>query len=405
MTSETATTDAVPTGESSAGVGDAHMTEADARPTPDSATSAGASGAARRHGTFHPLRVSAVEPLTDEAVAISFEVPPELREDYAFAPGQHLTLQYEITGEDVRRNYSICAPAGSGRLQIAVKRLEGGAFSTYATSALRVGDVMEVMTPTGRFTVPIDPAHAKHYVAIAAGSGITPVLSILSTVLEAEPGSRCTLVYGNRTTRSVMFLEELADLKNRHPERLNLINVLSRESAEVELFSGRIDRDRVERLLATLVPAESVDEWFLCGPFAMVEAARAALTDAGTDPRHVHMELFHVEGEGPRAAAARPSGAAGADAAEVTVVLDGRSSTFHHEPDDGSVLDGALRVRSDAPYACKGGVCGTCRAKLLDGTVDMDVNYALEQDEVEAGFVLACQSHPTSKTVTLDFDQ
>lgn len=405
-TDATQTSEAAETGESEAAVGDAHMTEADARPSPQGASAAAATGAARRHGTFHPLRVSAVEPLTDEAVAISFEVPPELAEEYAFAPGQHLTLRYEIEGEDVRRNYSICAPAGSGRLRVAVKRLEGGAFSSYATSTLHVGDVMEVMTPTGRFTVPIDPAHAKHYVAIAAGSGITPVLSILSTVLEAEPASRCTLIYGNRTTRSVMFLEELADLKNRHPGRLNLINVLSRESAEVELFSGRIDRERVERLLATLVPAESVDEWFLCGPFAMVESAREALGNAGVDPRHVHRELFHVEGEGPRAASARPAGAStGEDVAEVTVVLDGRSSTFPHAADDGSVLDGALRVRSDAPFACKGGVCGTCRAKLVDGTVEMDVNYALEQDEVDAGFVLACQSHPTSKTLTLDFDQ
>lgn len=357
----------------------------------------------RRHGTFHPLRVAAVERLTEDAVAITFEVPDELREQYAFTQGQHLTVRTEIDGEEVRRNYSICAPATSGRLRIAVKRLAGGAFSGHATSALRVGDVVDVMTPTGRFFTELDPANAKHYCALAAGSGITPVLSIVSTVLEVEPRSQVTLVYGNRTTASVMFLEELADLKDRYPTRFRLLNVLSREPQEVELFTGRIDAEKVETLLSTLLPAETVDEWFLCGPFAMVEQARAVLTGHGVDTRRVHTELFHVEGEAPRESVVVDEELA-EGSSTVTVTLDGRASTLQVPRSGVRVLDAVLAVRADAPYACKGGVCGTCRAKLLSGEVAMDRNYALEPDEVENGFVLACQSRPLTDEVVLDFD-
>jgi ring-1,2-phenylacetyl-CoA epoxidase subunit PaaE len=357
----------------------------------------------RRHGTFHPLRVAEVERVTEDAVAITFEVPDDLRADYAFTQGQHLTVRMEIDGEEVRRNYSICAPATSGRLRIGVKRLAGGAFSGHATSALQVGDVVDVMTPTGRFFTPLDPANAKHYCAVAAGSGITPVLSIVSTILEVEPASTVTLVYGNRTTASVMFLEELADLKDRHPTRFRLVNVLSREPQEVELFSGRIDADKLRRLMLTLVPADTVDEWFLCGPFAMVEEARKVLSETGVDPRHVHTELFHVEGEAPRESVVVDDERA-EGTSTVTVTLDGRASTLQVPRSGVRILDAVLRVRADAPYACKGGVCGTCRAKLLAGEVAMDRNYALEPDEVEGGFVLACQSRPVSDEVELDFD-
>jgi len=357
----------------------------------------------RRHGTFHPLRVGHVERLTEDAVAITFDVPEELREDYAFTHGQHLTVRAEVDGVEVRRNYSICAPATSGRLRIGVKRLHGGAFSGHATSALRVGDVVEVMTPTGRFFTELDPMQEKHYCALAAGSGITPVLSILTTVLEVEPRSSATLVYGNRTTASVMFLDELADLKDRYPTRFRIVNVLSREPQEVELFSGRIDADKMRRLLATLLPTATVDEWFLCGPFAMVEEAREVLRESGVSPATVHTELFHVDGEAPRESTAvddvRAEGSS-----TVTVTLDGRASTLQVPRSGVRILDAVLDVRADAPYACKGGVCGTCRARLVTGEVAMERNYALEPDEVEAGFVLACQSRPVTDEVVLDFD-
>ena len=358
----------------------------------------------RRHAVFHPLRVQAVEQLTDDAVAITFAVPDDLRDDYVFAAGQHLTVRTTLDGEEVRRNYSICAPAPSGLLRVAVKRLEGGAFSAWATSGLRPGDVVDVMTPTGRFTVPFDPANARHYCAFAAGSGITPVLSLVSTALEVEPESRVTLVYGNRTTASVMFLDELSDLKDRYPTRFRLVHVLSREPHEVELFSGRIDADKVRRLLGSLIPPGTVDEWFLCGPFRMVEEVRELLLAEGVRREHVHMELFHVEGEPPREVVAT---AADRDlgSSSVTVVLDGRSSTFDVPRGSTRILDAALMVRPDAPYACKGGVCGTCRAKLVEGEVAMERSYALEQDEIDTGFVLACQSRPVSDTVLLDFDQ
>jgi ring-1,2-phenylacetyl-CoA epoxidase subunit PaaE len=357
----------------------------------------------RRHGTFHPLRVGAVEPLTDDAVAITFEVPEDLRADYAFDPGQHLTLRTEVGGTEVRRNYSICAPAPSGRLRIGVKRLDGGVFSGHATSTLKVGDVVDVMTPTGRFTPHLEPAHARHYCAIAAGSGITPVLSIVASVLEVEPASTVTLVYGNRTVASVMFLEELADLKDRYPGRFRLLHVLSRERQEAELLSGRLDPPRLRRLLEVLLPADTVDEWFLCGPFEMVEGAREVLHEAGVGANHVHTELFHVEGEAPRVSVT-PEEVRAAGTSTVVATLDGRATTLQVPRTGERVLDAMLTVRADAPYACKGGVCGTCRAKIVSGEVSMARNYALDDEEMAAGFVLACQSVPVSDEVELDFD-
>ncbi|MEO7981302.1 MAG: 1,2-phenylacetyl-CoA epoxidase subunit PaaE [Sporichthyaceae bacterium] len=357
----------------------------------------------RRHGTFHPLRVASVEPLTDDAVAITFAVPDDLRGAYAFDAGQHLTLRTEVGGAEVRRNYSICAPATEGRLRIGVKRLDGGAFSTHATSTLQVGDEVEVMTPTGRFTPRVDPAQARHYCAVAAGSGITPVISIVATVLAVEPASTVTLLYGNRTVGSVMFLEELADLKDRYPGRFRLVHVLSREVQEAELLSGRLDPPRLRRLLSALVPPETVDEWFLCGPFAMVEGARAVLAEAGVGAEHVHTELFHVEGEAPRESVS-PEEERAAGTSSVVVTLDGRSSTVRVPRTGQRILDAVLAVRADAPYACKGGVCGTCRAKVVSGEVTMERNYALDSEETAAGFVLACQSVPVSEDVELDFD-
>ena len=371
-----------------------------------STETAAAAAATRRHAVFHRLRVADIERVVDDAVAVTFDVPDELREEFRFTQGQHLTLRTTLDGEEVRRNYSICAPVSSGRLRVAVKRLDGGRFSRWANEDLQVGDELDVMTPTGRFFVPLDPAAARHHVFIAAGSGITPVLSLLATTLEVEAASRCTLVYGNRTTSSIMFLEELQDLKNLHRERFQLVNVLSREAQDVELFHGRIERGKLDQLLATLIPARDVDQWYLCGPFQMVETARATLLEHGVDAARIHLELFHVEGEPVRTVRDfDATSGADASASSVTIVLDGRSTTFELAPYAESILDAALKARGDAPYACKGGVCGTCRAKVVEGTVGMDRNYALEADEIAAGVVLACQSHPTSPTVTLDFDQ
>jgi ring-1,2-phenylacetyl-CoA epoxidase subunit PaaE len=349
---------------------------------------------------FHRLRVAAVDRLTDDAAVLTFDVPPELVEAFRFRPGQHLTLRRVVDDQDLRRTYSVCSTAAGGPLRVAVKRLEGGAFSTWVLDGLSPGEELEVLPPAGRFGPAVDPDRARSYGLIAAGSGITPVLSIAWTVLDVEPQSRVVLVYGNRTSRDVMFLEELADLKDRFPDRLQVLHVLSREEQESELLSGRIDRERLERLLATLVPAGDVDEWYLCGPFGMVTDGRQTLLDAGVDPAAVHVELFHADARPPRV---RTATTGSPDTATVTVVLHGRTTTLPLEKDGAAVLDAVLAVRADAPYACKGGVCGTCRARCVSGAVEMDVNYALEPDELAAGVVLTCQSHPTTDEVRLEF--
>jgi len=347
---------------------------------------------------FHPLRVASVEPLTEDSVALTFAVPADLVDDYRFVHGQHLTIR----GDDgERRSFSICTTPRSGLLRIGVKKLPGGAFSEGVVDTLRVGDELDVMTPAGRFTTTLDPASTKTYVAIAAGSGITPVISIVSTILESEPGAQVMLVYANRTHRTVMFLDDLHDLKDRFPDRFWLVHVLSREPQDVELFSGRLDADRLNRILDALLPAAEVDEWFLCGPQQMVVDLRQVILDHGVVPTAIHTELFHAD---PVARAPEVVATGVEGAARVTIKLDGRSSDLELRPDDVGVLEAALRVRSDLPFACRGGVCGTCRAKLVEGTVAMDVNYALEPEEIEDGYVLTCQSHPTSARVVLDYD-
>jgi ring-1,2-phenylacetyl-CoA epoxidase subunit PaaE len=361
---------------------------------------------ARRHSVFHPLRVASVERLTDDAVAITFDVPPELREEFRFQAGQHVSVRSPVVGDEVRRNYSICAPATSGRLRIGVKRLPDGVFSSYAAEKLRPGDVLDIMTPAGSFCPPLHSGQRKRYGAIAAGSGITPVLSILSTALELEPGSSAVLIYVNRTTLNIMFLEDLEDLKNRYPDRFQLIHVLDEEPMDVEILSGRLDAARLRRILDCLVLPDDVDEWFLCGPLPMTDAVREVLLTCGADDEHVHRELFFV---GPPPAAGDRTLAVdtseSAVGASVTVLLDGRAQTFVLPEDGASILDATLRHRPDAPFACKNGVCGTCRAKVIEGKVRMDSNYALEPAEVAAGYALACQSHPASERVVLDFDQ
>ncbi|RKN48372.1 1,2-phenylacetyl-CoA epoxidase subunit PaaE [Micromonospora endolithica] len=365
----------------------------------------------RRRPVFHPLPVAAVDRLTADAVAITFAVPEELRATFAFSAGQHLTVRLPggagaagSAGEDVRRSYSICSTpddlARHGRLRIGVREIPGGAFSAFACGALRDGDTVEVLPPLGHFTTAFAPDRVRHYGAVVAGSGITPVLSLVATALAVEPASTFTLVYGNRTANTVMFAEELADLKDRYPTRLHLVHVLSREQGESPLLSGRVDAERLGRLLDTVVPGDTIEEWFLCGPYAMVVDARAVLTGRGVAESAVRTELFHVDA--PPEPVRRPGDEPGSGA-EVTIVLDGRSSTFTMGPDE-RVLDAALKVRSELPYACKGGVCSTCRAKVVDGAVTMARNYALEPDEVAAGYVLTCQSSPTTDRLTVDYD-
>ena len=366
----------------------------------DSATADLALDAAAAAAGFVRLRVASVDPLTDDSVAVTFAVPAEHAERFRFSPGQHLTLRHVLDGQDLRRTYSVCSSVAGGPLRVAVKQLEGGAFSTWATTGLRAGDELEVLPPAGRFGPALDPAQSRSYGLVAAGSGITPVLSIAASVLDVEPGSDVVLLYGNRTQRQVMFLEELSDLKDRYPGRLQVLHVLSREEQESELLSGRIDTDRLQRLFAFgLLPVDDVDAWYLCGPFGMVTDGRQALLDAGVDAARVHVELFHADAPPPRPEREGPAG----DASTVTVVLHGRTSTLSLRPDDESVLDAVLATRPDAPYACKGGVCGTCRARLVEGDVEMAVNYALEPDELAAGIVLTCQSRPTTPTVRLEF--
>ncbi|MFF0079822.1 2Fe-2S iron-sulfur cluster-binding protein [Streptomyces canus] len=349
---------------------------------------------------FHPLPVAAVDRLTDDSVALTLTVPPELREEYRHAAGQHLALRRMADGQEIRRTYSICSPApdaeGPRALRVGVRLVEGGAFSTYALKEINVGDELEVMTPAGRFT--LDPAPGL-YAAIVGGSGITPVLSIAATLLAREPGARFCLIRSDRTSASTMFLEEVADLKDRHPERFQLVTVLSREEQQAGLPSGRLDRERLTGLLPALLPVDRVAGWFLCGPFGLVQGAEKALRELGVARTRIHEEIFHVD------AGAAPAQTAPAPAhSTVTARLDGRGGSWPVQ-DGESLLETVLRNRSDAPYACKGGVCGTCRAFLVSGEVRMDRNFALEPEETQAGYVLACQSHPVTEKVELDFDR
>ncbi|MCF6743060.1 phenylacetate-CoA oxygenase/reductase subunit PaaK [Blastococcus sp. KM273128] len=352
----------------------------------------------RRRPRFHPLTVADVERLTDDAVAVTFDVPPELAEDYAFRPGQALTLR-RVDGErDERRSYSICAPAGAAP-RVGVREVPGGFFSSWLVHEVQPGDRIEVLPPSGTFTA--DLSVPGDHVFVVAGSGITPALSLAATVLR-DGESTVTVFYGNRRTSTVMFADELADLKDRHGPRLQLVHVLSREPRDAELTSGRLDGDRLRALVGNLVDAPHVDHWWLCGPHGMVTDARALLAELGVPPERLHQELFYVDDVPPEPVRG-DEGTVEGPSAQVTVVLDGRSTTLAL-PRGEPVLDSAQRVRADLPFACKGGVCGTCRARVTAGAVEMRRNYALEPAEVEAGFVLTCQSLPATDEVTVDYD-
>lgn len=356
--------------------------------------------------SFHKLRVREVRRETDDCVSVSFAVPEELKDAYAFTHGQYLTFKLNVDGKQVRRSYSICSSPLENDLRVAVKMVKGGAFSTFANETLKAGDELEVMTPMGRFFTELSPDHQKNYVAFAAGSGITPVMSIMKTVLQTEPQSSFTLVYGNKNTASIIFKEEIDGLKNKYMNRLRVFHVLSREESEVDILHGRIDNERCQELLKCFIDAKAIDEAFLCGPAPMIEAVRSELESAGVEKQKIHFELFaspqQLAQKSPAQAEDKPQ-VKGFESS-VKIVLDGTAMEFTVDSEGENILDAALRNGADLPYACKGGVCATCRARLEEGEVRMDLNYSLEPDELERGFILTCQSHPKTKKVTVNFD-
>lgn len=354
---------------------------------------------------FHSLRIAQVRRETAEAVSLCFELPAALASEYAFVQGQHLTLRTRIDGAEVRRSYSICSGVDQGELRIAIKQVPGGLFSNWACRSLKAGDAIDVLTPEGRFHTPLDPTRARHYVALAAGSGITPVLSLIRTALGREPRSRFTLLYGNRNLAGVLFHEELEDLKDRYLTRFTLYHLFSRERQDVDLFNGRLDGARVRAFTDTLLPVDDIDEAFICGPGAMIDEVAQALRDAGMRDEHIHFERFGVPGDLPQAPAGTSDTSADAPRARITVTVDGVRREVDYRDAHASILDAALAAGIDLPYSCKGGMCCTCRAKVLEGKVRMDRNYSLEQPDLDAGYVLACQSHPLTDTVAVSFDE
>jgi ring-1,2-phenylacetyl-CoA epoxidase subunit PaaE len=359
---------------------------------------------------FHPLRVKAIEPDTAEAVIVSFEVPADLRETFGFTQGQYLTLRRDIDGQDLRRSYSICAGLDDGELRVGVRKVRGGVFSNWINAHLQPGDTVQVMAPQGRFFVPIEPGAARHHVGIAGGSGITPILSIMKTVLAREPHSRFTLIYGNRQLQSTMFKEEIEDLKNRYMTRLVLHHVFSDEHTDSPLGHGVMNREKIGEFLQTVVPAGSIDHAYVCGPFQMNDEAEAAMLAAGVPEERIHIERFGVAL--PSATSAGQVGAVVHEAlpgdakqARITIVRDGLQREIAFTEGQPSILDAASAAGLEVPFSCTSGVCGTCRAKLVEGEVRMERNFALDKNEVAAGFVLTCQAHPLTERVTLSFDE
>jgi len=351
---------------------------------------------------FHKLTIAEVRQETPDAISVRFEVPDHLVADYAFTQGQHLTLKASPDGEEVRRSYSICAGVDDGALRVAIKRVPGGLFSTWAAEKLHRGQTLDVLTPDGRFNTPLDPANQKHYAAFAAGSGITPVLSLIRTTLAREPLSQFTLVYGNRRQTDTLFQEELEDLKDQYLTRFTLYNLFSRERQDIDLFNGRLDATKISAFADSLLPLNSVDEAFVCGPGGMIDDVERALMDRGLPPQHIHIERFGIPDESRAPPRSKPGDA---PQARVTIVLDGVRREFDFYRDDPSLLDAAIAAGIDVPYSCKGGMCCTCRSKATEGAVRMDKNYSLEKTDVDAGFVLTCQSHPLTETLTLNFDE
>ncbi|ATR21674.1 Flavodoxin reductase family protein [Roseomonas mucosa] len=354
---------------------------------------------------FHSLRVADLRRETPDAVSIAFEVPEALKPLYGFRPGQYLTLRRDFEGEEVRRSYSICSGPDDGELRIAVKRVEGGSFSGWCNTALRAGDALEVMVPTGRFGIAPEPGEARLHLGFAAGSGITPILSIIRFLLAREPRSRFFLFYGNRTAGDMLFREALEELKDRFLERFSVFHVLSQEEQDLPILNGRLDGEKVRLLLRHLVPAAGVDHAFLCGPAGMSEDVAATLRELGIPEERVHVERFVSAFDGRPRRAVVPKPAQDAPPAHTAaLIVDGKRREVPVAEGE-AVLDAALRAGMDLPYACKGGMCSTCRARVVEGTVEMEVNYSLEPWEIEAGYALTCQARPTSARVVIDYDQ
>lgn len=354
---------------------------------------------------FHSLSVKKVEKETDDCISIEFEVPEELKDAFQFKQGQNLTIKKVLNGEELRRNYSICTSPFDNKLKVAVKKSEAGIFSTWANEELKAGDVLEVLPPTGKFYTELVPSQKKNYVAFAAGSGITPILSIIKTTLITEPKSTFTLVYGNRTKNSIIFKEDLEALKDKFIDRFRIYHILSREQTDVEINNGRIDVDKLQLLFTKLIDLKTSDEFFLCGPEEMIFCIKGYLESRSIPADKIHFELFTVPGQKQSTVSNQPIAKTDeGPKAKVSVKLDGILFDFDLEYEGESILDAALKQGADLPYACKGGVCTTCKAKLTEGKVSMDVNWGLEPDEVAKGYILTCQSHPQTEKVSVDFD-
>jgi len=354
---------------------------------------------------FHPLRVRQVLPDTAEAVIVAFDVPEELREVFSFTQGQYLTLRKEIEGQDLRRSYSICAGVDDGELRVGVRKVKGGVFSNWINANLQHGDVISVMAPQGRFFVPIEPESRRHHVGIAGGSGVTPILSTMKTVLAREPKSRFTLIYGNRQLKSTMFKEEIEDLKNRYLTRLTLHHVFSDEHTDAPLNHGVMNREKISEFLNSVVPGKSIDHAFVCGPFQMNDEAEAALLAAGVPEERIHIERFGIAQQQQVGAVIHESKPGDVEQARVTIIRDGLRREIAFNKGQPSILDAASAAGLEVPFSCTSGVCGTCRAKLIEGEVRMERNFALDKNEVANGFVLTCQAHPLTAKVVLSFDE
>ncbi len=353
---------------------------------------------------FHPLRIREIKKETIDCVSVLLEIPEELKMSFAFQQGQSLTMRAFINGEEVRRTYSLCSSPLDKEWRVTIKKVEGGLFSTYANDELKTADVMEVMEPVGKFYTELDPANKKNYLAFAAGSGITPVLSIIKTTLRTEPGSTFTLVYGNKSRASIIFFEELEGLKNKFIDRFNFINILSRERTESSLNSGRINTDKLNEL-AKLLDYATTDEIFICGPEEMIFCVKDYLQQKGINEKNIHFELFTSSTPKKSIIKTRQVKKDTGPICNISVKVDGRSFDFDLALNsETTILDAALQQGADLPYACKGGMCCTCKARLLEGEVEMDVHWGLEHEEIEKGFILTCQSHPKTEKVVVDYD-
>ncbi len=353
---------------------------------------------------FHKLKVKEVKEETTDCVSIAFEIPENLKTDFLFEQGQNITIKKEIEGEEIRRSYSICSSPFENELRIAVKKVEGGKFSGFANTNLKAGDELEILPPTGKFNTKLQTQNTKQYLAFAAGSGITPVISIIKTTLQTEPASSFTLVFGNRGRHSIIFFEELEGLKNKYLNRFNFINILSREKTDATINTGRIDTQKLTEL-NKLINYKTIDEFFICGPEEMIFCVKSFLEQIEIDKKKIHFELFTTPGQKQSSVVSRQSLVESSGSqSKITVKLDGRSFDFELGFDSENILDAALKQGADLPFACKGGVCCTCKAKLLEGEVEMEVNWGLEQEEVEQGYILTCQSHPKTEKVVVDFD-